>query len=191
MVEHMKWYGWGREDVAFSHEDKPSLAPFVAKVVGAGPLADRLQDLVRDRGLSEHVQLLGGRGQDELPDLYRWADVFCLPSSREGVPVVLMEAMATELPVVTTPVAGIPELVTSGLSGLFVPPGDADAVAAALSELAGDRDRRALLGRAGRQTVLREFTAGPNAGRLLDCFSTVVRPRVGTGRQSAPTADDA
>ncbi len=144
--------------------------PFVAKVVGAGPLAGDLAALVRGRGLSAQVELLGGRGQDELPDLYRWADVFCLPSSREGVPVVLMEAMASELPVVTTAVAGIPELVTDRTSGRFVDPGDPDGLAAVLRELAGDADRRAALGRAGRRTVQRSFTAGPNAQVLLSLF---------------------
>lgn len=152
--------------------------PFVAKMVGAGPLAGDLRRLVGERGLTARVELLGGRGQDELPELYRWADVFCLPSLREGVPVVLMEAMASELPVVTTAVAGIPELVVDGGSGLFVLPGDPDAVAAALRALAGDADRRAVLGRAGRQTVLAGFGAEPNAVRLLGLFRTATSQAV-------------
>lgn len=146
--------------------------PFVGKIVGAGPLAEQLHDLITERGLAGQIHLLGGRGQDELPELYRWADVFCLPSFREGVPVVLMEAMASELPVVTTAVAGIPELVTDGVSGLFVPPGDPDALAAAVRELALDPDRRETFGRAGRHAVLRSFTAEPNARRLLAAFRT-------------------
>ncbi|MFI7589571.1 glycosyltransferase family 4 protein [Spongisporangium articulatum] len=141
-----------------------------ARIVGAGPLAADLAARVRALGLHD-VQLLGALGQDDLPDQYAWADVFCLPSFAEGLPVVLMEAMATGLPVVTTPIAGIPELVTDGVHGLLVPPGRPDALVTALAALAGDPDRRRRLGRRGAQAVAQQHDAARNAALLLDVFA--------------------
>src|SRR5207253_1592294 len=80
-----------------------------ARIIGAGPAQQSLERSVSQLGLGDTVAVLGPRGQDELLEHYEWADVFCLPSFAEGVPVVLMEAMATGLPVVTTQIAGIPE----------------------------------------------------------------------------------
>nr|WP_240895218.1 glycosyltransferase family 4 protein [Kineococcus siccus] len=146
-------------------------------VVGAGPLAGDLRRTVDERGLAGVVRLLGAVGQDDLPAWYRWADVFCLPSYAEGVPVVLMEAMATELPVVTTPVAGIPELVEDGVSGHLVAPGDAAAVADALVRLVDDPQTRAALGRRGRARVLAEFAPETNARRLARLLGLTVHDR--------------
>ncbi|MEW9265910.1 glycosyltransferase [Kineococcus endophyticus] len=99
------------------------------RIVGAGPLADELRRQSVDQGTADRVTLVGPLGNEELPDQYAWADVFCLPSFAEGVPVVLMEAMATGLPVVTTAIAGIPELVRDGVTGRLVPPGRVDQLA--------------------------------------------------------------
>jgi colanic acid/amylovoran biosynthesis glycosyltransferase len=99
------------------------------------------------------------------------ADVFCLPSFAEGLPVVLMEAMATAIPAVTTNVMGIPELVIDGENGLVVPPGRADLVAQALGRLAGDAELRDRLGRAGRERVMRDFDVRREARRLRDLFA--------------------
>ncbi len=81
-----------------------------------------------------------------------------------------MEAMATELPVVTTRIAGIPELVRDGENGRLVTPGDVDALVDALADLAGDRELRRTWGRAGRVRVLEEFAPERNARRLLDLW---------------------
>ncbi|NAZ85189.1 glycosyltransferase family 4 protein [Kineococcus indalonis] len=142
-------------------------------LVGAGPLRAALEQEVRERGLQDVVRLQGPVGQDDLPGWYEWADVFCLPSYAEGVPVVLMEAMATELPVVTTPVAGVPELVADGATGLLVDPGDVPGVAAAIERLAQDAPLRHELGRSARERVLEEFQPGPNARRMLEVLGAV------------------
>jgi glycosyltransferase involved in cell wall biosynthesis len=97
-------------------------------------------------------------------ELYAQADVFCLTSFAEGIPVVLMEAMACELPVVAPAIMGIPELVAD----VLVPPGRADLVATALGELAADPDRRAALGRAGRAAVRERYEQGASARALRD-----------------------
>jgi glycosyltransferase involved in cell wall biosynthesis len=135
-------------------------------VVGAGPLAGQLAERARRAGLGGRVRLLGAVGQDDLPALYRAADAFCLPSFAEGLPVVLMEAMACGLPVVTTTIAGIPELVEHRVTGLLVPPGRADLIAAALRDLALDPQLRASLGAAGRERVVLRHDAAAEA-RLL------------------------
>lgn len=145
--------------------------PVALTVVGAGPLLEPLREDVRARGLDDVVRLLGPVSQDELPALYREADVFCLPSFNEGIPVVLMEAMATGLPVVTTAITGIPELVVHHRTGLLVTPGRADLLAAALAELARDPALSRRLGEQARVAVLRDHDSDTNAQELLDLLT--------------------
>jgi len=142
-------------------------------LAGDGPDRPAVERALEELGLHDRVKLLGAFGQDELGGLLAAADVFCLPSFAEGVPVSLMEAMASGLPVVTTPIAGIPELVDAS-SGVLVPPGRADLLADALADLAADPERRARLGRAGRAKVEAEYAALPNARRLHDLLSRTV-----------------
>jgi colanic acid/amylovoran biosynthesis glycosyltransferase len=151
-------------------------------VVGDGPLREQLAAEVAGQGLQDVVRLLGPVGQDDLPRWYEWADVFCLPSYAEGVPVVLMEAMATELPVVTTRIAGIPELVRDGDTGLLVEPGRPALVAAAVERLAAAPAERAALGRRARARIVEEFQPAENARRLVALW------RRTAGRGGAGTA---
>jgi colanic acid/amylovoran biosynthesis glycosyltransferase len=127
------------------------------RLVGGGELEAQLGAEIERRGLKDRVVLVGPVGQDEILAQYHWADVFCLPSFQEGLPVVLMEAMATELPVVTTPINGIPELVKDGCNGPLVAPGRADLLADALAELAMDPERRRHLGEQARRDVVAGF----------------------------------
>lgn len=140
-------------------------------LVGDGPRRAALEALVRERGLAEHVHFAGRIGQDEIGAYYRDADVFCLPSFAEGVPVVLMEAMASALPVVSTRVNGIPELVEDGVSGLLVAPGRSDLLATALRRVAEDPARRAELGEAGRARVAERFEVEACAAELAGLFA--------------------
>ena len=107
-------------------------------VVGDGPSREHLHAQAARLGLGDRVEWVGALGQDEIRDAYARADVFCLPSFAEGVPVVLMEAMAMEVPVVATRIAGIPELIEDGASGLLVTPARADELADALGRLVDD-----------------------------------------------------
>jgi glycosyltransferase involved in cell wall biosynthesis len=144
--------------------------PCRAVIVGAGPGESDLRAAIRRLGIESNVTLTGALGQDDLPDHYRAADIFCLPSFAEGIPVVLMEAMAMELPVVSTTIAGIPELIADGTSGLLVPPGRPDLLADALARLVDDPALRRQLGQAGRSVVERSFDArqcGRQAAELL------------------------
>ena len=147
-------------------QDVPGQVPVQVQVVGTGPLAGELARTVARHGLGDRVELVGPLGQDELPERYGWADVLCLPSFAEGLPVVLMEALATGLPVVTTPIAGIGELVEDGRTGLLTAPGRSDLLAAALTRLHRDPSLREELGRNGRLRVEQSHLPGPNAHEL-------------------------
>lgn len=143
------------------------------RIVGDGPEMPALRREVERLGADTVVELMGGRGLDEVRALYAWADVFCLPSFAEGVPVVLMEAMASELPVITTPVGGITELVDFGDSGLLVPPGNSARLGAAIGSLATSPQRRGELGAAGRRKIEAEFTVDANVNRLAGLLGAV------------------
>jgi colanic acid/amylovoran biosynthesis glycosyltransferase len=137
-------------------------------VVGEGPAGDALRERAATLGLDGRVRWLGAVGQDEIRRHYAEADAFCLPSFAEGVPVVLMEAMATALPVVATRIAGIPELIEDGESGLLVAPARSDELADALTRLAGSPELRSQLGQRGRRAVVDGYDAGRWARALAD-----------------------
>jgi colanic acid/amylovoran biosynthesis glycosyltransferase len=140
-------------------------------IVGAGPLEASLATGIERRGLADRVRLIGAVGQDDLPEWYGWADVFCLPSFAEGLPVVLMEAMLSQLPVITTAIAGIPELVKDDDTGVLVPAGRIDLLVAAIERLADEPASRRRLGEAGRRAVERDFDAAVNGRLMADLLS--------------------
>jgi glycosyltransferase involved in cell wall biosynthesis len=135
-------------------------------IVGDGPLRQFLQSEAERLGIEGHVQLLGTRGSDEVASLYARADIFCLPSFAEGLPVVLMEAMSFGLPVVATRITGVPELITDGESGLLVTPGRVDELAAALRILVLDVGERRRLGAQAKHVVSNGFSGGAASRRL-------------------------
>lgn len=150
-------------------------------LVGDGPMRERLENRARERGIESRVSLLGAVGQDRIADVYATADVFCLPSMAEGVPVSLMEAMAMELPVVTTRIMGIPELVDDGKAGMLIAPGRQGELVDALRGLLTDSELRARLGRAGRVKVLAEFDAGRSAEHLRNIFASALEEPATSG----------
>jgi colanic acid/amylovoran biosynthesis glycosyltransferase len=141
-------------------------------IVGEGPERPLLELLAGDLGVSDRLTLPGAVGQDEIGSWFREADLFCLPSLAEGVPIVLMEAMASGLPVVAPRLMGIPELVEDGLSGTLVTPGEADELAAALRAQLADADVRRSMGEAGRRRVLAEFEVGECTRRVAELMRT-------------------
>jgi glycosyltransferase involved in cell wall biosynthesis len=149
----------------------------------AGGLAehtDSLRTLISARGLTEHARLVGPCTQAELYAELRGADVFCLPcrvldnGDRDGIPNVLVEAMASGLPVVTTPVSGIPELIEDGVTGLLVPPDDPTALAGTLLRLLEDPALAERLGCAGQAAVRERFDGDRLAGLLASLFREAV-----------------
>jgi glycosyltransferase involved in cell wall biosynthesis len=135
-------------------------------LIGDGPERAALEAEAARLGLSDHVSFLGYRSQDAVAEALAAHDVFVLPSFAEGVPVVLMEAMAAGRPVLTTRIAGVPELVEDGVSGRLVPPGNATALAAALEDLLADPDGLAAMGEVGRARVRAAFDVAQEAARL-------------------------
>ena len=109
---------------------------------------------------SPAARWLGPQPHEAMRDLYRSADVFCLPSWWEAMPLSVLEAMATGLPVVATPVGDVPRVVRPGETGLLVPLQDEEALADALAELLTDPAKRTAWGRAGRELVTKRHSAG-------------------------------
>lgn len=135
---------------------KKQRVPFTWLFVGQGPLLQELQAQTQSLGLADRVRWLGF--QSDIPGLLAAADVFVLPSLQEALGLVLLEAMAAGLPIVASQVGGIPELIEPGKQGFLVPPGDSSQLAAAIGVLLADRQRAAVLGAAGREKILAQFT---------------------------------
>jgi glycosyltransferase involved in cell wall biosynthesis len=156
---------------------KAAGAAFRCDVYGEGPLQADLERHRQELGLTGEVTFAGARGQHELVAELRSADLFALTpfvaadGDRDGVPNVVGEAMACGLPVVSTAVGGIPELVRHGVNGLLAPPRDVAATAANLLRLLQEPDTRARLGRMARSTVEAEFDLRSAAGRLVSVFA--------------------
>jgi colanic acid/amylovoran biosynthesis glycosyltransferase len=150
-------------------------SPVRLTLVGDGPVREQLERLASDLGIDGDVTFAGAVASDRIHAYYAAADVFCLPSLAEGIPVVLMEAMATGLPVVATRIAGIPELVREGECGLLVVPGRGDVLAEALARLADSRELRRAMGTAARGRVAAEFERQRSARRLRAIFLESLR----------------
>jgi glycosyltransferase involved in cell wall biosynthesis len=136
-------------------------------LVGDGPERPALEAEAKALGLGGHIEFAGYRTQAQVAGHLAACDLFVLPSFAEGVPVVLMEAMASRRAVVATRVAGVAELVEDGVAGALVPPGDPVALAARIGALLDDPGLRARMGEAGRAKVVAEFDAAHEAAWLL------------------------
>jgi glycosyltransferase involved in cell wall biosynthesis len=153
--------------------------PVHATLIGAGPELDRLQDFVKRNEMSDHVFFTKALNHSETLAQLRRADVFALASFAEGIPVALMEAMSLGLPCVSTHVAGIPELIRTGVDGLLVPPANAIALANALECVVGDHELRRTLGTSARQRIINQYNLPLNQELLALTF------RLKTGRGEA------
>ena len=140
-------------------------------LVGDGPDRGAIEAQVARLGLGGLVDFTGYADEDGVAAHLARADLFVLPSFAEGVPVVLMEAMAARLPVIASRVAGVPELVIDGESGFLVPPGDVETLTARIDALLADPDRRRTMGEAGRAKVVREYSSAEQAERLHALFA--------------------
>ncbi len=144
--------------------------PLRLTIVGDGP--DRALLERRAAPLGDRVRFLGYRRQDEVAEMLDETDVFVLPSFAEGVPVVLMEALAAGRPVVATQVAGVSELVEDGVSGFLVPPGDIETLSDRIERLATSPELRARMTGAGRARVVERYDVAKESRRLLELFRT-------------------
>jgi colanic acid/amylovoran biosynthesis glycosyltransferase len=155
--------------------------PMRVRMVGEGEERPALEAAIEAAGLTEHVQLLGRQPRDRVAALLGESDVVVQPSivlpsgKTEGIPVALMEALASGVPVVATSVSGVPELVEDGITGRLVPPGDDRALADALADLQADPALAARLAAAGRARVLASFDLVTNTRHLAERFVAVAR----------------
>ena len=140
------------------------------RLVGDGPDRALLESAAQRMDLKDDVIFDGWRNQDEVRALYRRATLFAMASFAEGIPVVLMEAMAMEIPCIATRIMGISELIEDGVSGLLVPPADEKPLADALQRLLQDAALRVELGRTGRLRVLEHFSLAASCVTLGELF---------------------
>lgn len=149
------------------------------EIVGEGPQRDELQALIDRLGAGDRVVLTGALPFPEVVERYRRASVFVLPcivteeGDRDGIPNVILEAMASGLPVISTPVSGIPEVVRDRETGLAVPQRDAGAIAVAVEQLLGDPALATGMAERAAQLVRAEFDLDRNVDRLLEQFRVV------------------
>jgi glycosyltransferase involved in cell wall biosynthesis len=143
-------------------------------LVGDGADRGALEASVASLDLKDAVVFHGWLNQEQVREIYRQTDVFALASFAEGIPVVLMEAMAMEIPCVATYVGGVPELIQDGVTGLLAPASDVGSLAGALARLMDDGALRKQLGAAGRLKVLRDFDLDRNTTHLAQ----IIRRRV-------------
>ncbi|MGH9321899.1 MAG: glycosyltransferase family 4 protein [Vicinamibacteria bacterium] len=144
-------------------------------IAGGGPEEESLRKLSSELGIEREVDLTGYVTQRDLVPLYRRADVFVLPAVAEmhwGIPNVLVEALACGLPVVTTPLPSVPELVEDGVSGILIEDGDARTLADCIERLARSPELRRDMGRRGRESVERKFD-------IERTIETVIEPLLG------------
>ena len=144
--------------------------PLHTTLIGDGPERTRLENFVRLRGLQNCVTFTSSLSHAETLAHVRNADIFALASFAEGIPVALIEAMAFGVPCVSTSIAGIPELITTGQDGLLVPPANSVALAAAIESLTEDPALRAFLGHSARRRILRDYNLPLNHELLARSF---------------------
>lgn len=143
--------------------------PAVLCMVGDGPDRERLEQVAHDLGIARSTYFVGY--QEDVAGYYRLFDAFLLPSVNEGTPVSAIEALASGTPVVATRVGGVPDVVTDGVDGFLVEPGDTDAAADRLAELARDPELRARLGEAGGANARERYSVE----RLVDDVDRLYR----------------
>ncbi len=135
-------------------------------IAGDGPERPQDEAWARENGVADHVRFTGWLNRAEIPGHYRDSDIFLLPSRFEGMPNVVLEAMASGLPVIGTQISGTEELVIPGRTGLLAPPNEAEPLAAAILELADQPALRQAMGKAAREEVLRAWTWEQRAKEL-------------------------
>ena len=139
-------------------------------IIGDGEDRSRLEKQIADAKLQDHVSLAGfiSHANQYLKAL----DVFVLPSLKEGLPYVIMEAMAAGLPVIATNVGGMPDMIADGDVGILVPPKDSQALAKAIETLAANPEKRMALGMRAQETIKTKFAFHDMLNRTIQLYDT-------------------
>ncbi len=150
---------------------------FQCRIVGGGDgYTDKLKALIKELNVADTVDLHGAVTQEELREIYKQATLFALPclvvdnGDRDGIPNVLVEAMSMRVPVISTDISGIPELITDGVNGLLVPEKNAEAMANAIEKLLNQPELRQQLSEAGRARVCSDFDSQVTTLDLKELF---------------------
>ena len=152
--------------------------PRVLLLCGGDGELDEVRTQVGRLGLRENVKILGWVREPEKSALLQSAAIYVLPSFAEGLPVSVLEAMAAGVPVISTPVGGIPEVITHGREGLLVPPGDVAALSEAICQLLADVNLRTQMGRNGALRFERDFSVEAVLAQLESVYRSLgVLPR--------------
>jgi len=153
----------------------------VVCMVGDGPDRERLEQLAHDLGIARASYFVGY--QSDVAGYYRLFDAFVLPSVNEGTPVSAIEALASGTPVVANRVGGVPDVVSDGVDGFLVEPGDVEGAADRLAELASDPELRARLGESGRMAMFERYSVS----RLVDDVDRLYRTLLAAKGLKAPS----
>jgi glycosyltransferase involved in cell wall biosynthesis len=146
-------------------------------IAGTGPREAALKERVKEEALQEYVLMIGHRS--DVPDLLASLDIYAQPSyANEGIPQSVIQAMATHLPVVSTDLGPLTEIVENNVNGLTVPVRDSEALASAIIKLLEDKELRGKLGANGRRKVEQSFTIE----RMLDTTESLYRELLGKSR---------
>lgn len=144
-------------------------------LVGDGPTRPLIEGLVGELKLEQEVTLAGAQNHDKVLDYYQRSNAFVCSSFAEGLPVVLMEAMAMEIPCVSTWITGIPELIRDNVDGLLVPPSSPEAIADAVERLITEPALAERLGKAARARISEKYNLTTNISALAQTFERFVR----------------
>jgi glycosyltransferase involved in cell wall biosynthesis len=161
--------------------------PLRVVLAGDGPERDRLVRLAARLGIADRVDFRGEVPHDQVPGVLAGLDVFVMPSRAEGFGVAALEAQAMEVPVVASGVHGIPDVIDDGRTGILVPPGNIEALAAAIVRLATDPALRAAMGHAGRAFVEERYRWQENAAQMERLYHHLLAPFThGAARATVP-----
>jgi glycosyltransferase involved in cell wall biosynthesis len=155
---------------------------FLCSIIGEGPLEKSLRAQIVAAGLEESVELTGPQTQTQIAERLAHATMFVLPCTREvdggmdNLPTVIMEGMAAGLPVVSTPLGGIPEMIEPGVNGELVPERQPEALCAAIERLIADPEKARTFGNAGREIAREKFSIATSARQLQQLFDSIARP---------------
>ena len=142
---------------------------FIITIVGGGPDYSKLLNLIQSMGVSDVVSLVGEKGYDEIVVFYKSIDIYIQTSISEGSPLTIKEAMAASLPVVTTNISGIPDLITHGENGYLVNPDNLDIFVETLNDLICMKSKeRKVIGDKAKHSILRKFSSEITANKYAD-----------------------
>jgi glycosyltransferase involved in cell wall biosynthesis len=151
--------------------------PFHLTLIGEGQERTSIEAEIKKHQLENHITLVGAKTQDEVATMLPQTDCYVQSSVSEGIPVAIMEAMACELPVISTNITGIPELVLDGETGILVPANDIANMANALETLYNNPELRRSMGKRGKQWVEQEFTLKKNGKKLVVLFEKLANKK--------------